>query len=443
MTAAPPRSRRRGDTRRGGRGTVRGVGRRDDRLPRVPVTTARRLLLEGCGLGSSPIKATSRSVISLVRRLGFVQIDSISSVERAHHLIMHARLDSYAPRHLAHHAENTRELFEHWTHDASLVRSDWLPWWSHRLERDRRRFRASAWMRKRLGRRWVRSTREVMALLEAAGPLGVREVHERLDGARSRSTGWWEWSPRKSALEYLWRIGEVAIHSRRGFEKRYDLASRVHGPRHAPPEPEAHRGWACSQALERLGAATPREIAGFLGAISPADAREWCEVAAREGRIEAVRLERLGAGPRLGFARRGWSEVAGSEEIDATPRLLAPFDPLIRDRARTRELFGFDHRFEAFIPAPRRLFGYYAMPVLVGERLVGRLDLASDRGAGSLRVDRAFAEPGGSRREFAGLAREAAARLARQLDLRLDWRARRIAAVPSNLPWVTFSAGAR
>jgi len=419
------------------------VRRGDERLPSVPVRTARRLLLEGCALGSPPLKATSRSVISLVRRLGFVQIDSISSVERAHHLIMHARLDGYAPRHLAHHAEKTRELFEHWTHDASLIRSDWLPWWSHRLERDRRRILASGWMRQRLGSNWARSTREVLALLEESGPLGVREVHERLDGSRPRSTGWWEWSPRKSALELLWRTGEVAIHSRRGFEKLYDLASRVHGARPSPPAAEACRGWACTQALERLGAATAREIAGFLGAVSPAEALEWCNAAAGEGLVEAVLLERLGRPPRPGFARRGWGEVDGSETLDDTPRLLAPFDPLIRDRLRTRELFGFDHRFEAYIPAPRRLFGYYAMPVVVGERIVGRLDLASDRPAGVLRVDRAFAEAGRSRREVAGLATEAAARLASQLDLGLDWRARRITAVPSDLPWVTSSAGAR
>ena len=120
----------------------------------VPVESARRLLLAGCALDRAPARATRARVIGLVRELGFVQVDSISFVERAHHLVFHARLDGYDPAHLAHHAESTREAFEHWTHDASVIRSDWLPWWTHRFERSRVRLRQSAWMRERLGRNW-------------------------------------------------------------------------------------------------------------------------------------------------------------------------------------------------------------------------------------------------------------------------------------------------
>jgi len=360
-------------------------------------------------------------VLRLVHAMGFVQVDSISAVERAHHLIMHSRLDGYQPRQLAHHAERSRTVFEHWTHDASLIRSDWLPWWSHRFERDRARYLKSAWMRQRLGRDWSRTVRQVLDALGASGPMSVRDMHGLMPVKRSRSAGWWEWSPRKAALEYLWRVGEVAVHSRRGFEKVYDLAPRVHGRAPDAPTRESHIEWACVEALERLGAATPREIAAFLGAISPADAAAWCSRAAKEGKVEEVLLERLRRDPRPGFAVRGWKARAGRVRVDSAPRMLAPFDPLIRDRARLLELFGFDYRFEAYVPAARRTHGYYTMPVLAGERLVARLDLATDREAGTLRVDRAWAESGTSATKSMRMAKAAVDRLASQLGVRMDW----------------------
>ena len=392
----------------------------------VTAEAARRLLLEGCALAQPPAPATRARVISVVRALGFIQVDSISSVERAHHLTLHARLDGYDPAMLAVHSENTRTLFEHWTHDASLIRADWLTWWTRRFEASRKRALASDWMSRRLGRNWRQTTREVMRVLESRGPMSLREVHDHLDARHPRSSGWWDWSPQKAALEFLWRTGQVAIHSRRGFEKVYGIASAVHGSLPSTPTPAAHREWACMEALSRLGAATPSEIAGFMGAVSVTEARAWCVAASKEGRIDAVRLERLGRDAMPGVACRGWEAKSSRTVPDRTPRLLSPFDPLIRDRNRTLGLFGLDYRFEAFVPAPKRRYGYYTMPVLVGDRFVCRLDLASDRQSGALRVDRAWAEPGTPRREAGQRAKEAAQRLSGQLGLRLDWKPRSV-----------------
>ena len=388
----------------------------------LPVDAARRLLLAGCALDRAPARATKARVLATVRELGFVQVDSINSVERAHHLILHARLDGYEPAQLSHHAEKSRALFEHWTHDASLIRSDWLPWWTHRFARSRARLRESAWMRERLGRTWKKTIAEVRAALESRGPLATRDFPRPPHLARS--AGWWDWSPHKAALEFLWRTGEVAVHSRRGFEKVYDLAERVHGPIPARPGRDALVAWACTEALARLGAATAREIAHFAWAITPAEASAWCARAATRGETAAVVLERLGRAPRPGFARPDWRRIADAAAPDPTPRLLAPFDPLIRERARLAELFAFDYRFEAFVPAAKRVHGYYTMPVLEGERLVARLDLASDRDTGTLRVDRAWLEPTRARSSANRAARAAATRLAAQLGLKLAWRAR-------------------
>ncbi|MEY4117368.1 MAG: hypothetical protein RLZZ116_696 [Planctomycetota bacterium] len=377
------------------------------------------MLLAGCALGRAPARATKPRVIALIRELGFVQVDSINSVERAHHLILHARLDGYGPAQLAHHTETSRHAFEHWTHDASVIRSDWLPWWTHRFERSRARLRQSAWMRERLGRNWRKTLAEVREALEARGPLATRDFPR--PARLGKSEGWWDWSPHKAALEFLWRTGEVAVHSRRGFEKVYDLAERVHGALPERPPRDALVAWACTSALERLGAATAREIAHFAWAITPAEANAWCGKAAKRGEIAQVSLERLGRAPRPGFARLDWKDAAARAAVDETPRMLAPFDPLIRERGRLAELFGFDYRFEAFVPAAKRVHGYYTMPVLVGDRLVSRLDLASERDAGVLRVSRAWHEPGIAARAAERSARTAAERLAAQLDLKLAW----------------------
>jgi len=381
----------------------------------VPVRDARLMLLAGCALDSAPPRATKARVLDLVRALGFIQVDSINSVERAHHLILHARLEGYKSAHLAHHTEVSRTAFEHWTHDASVIRSDWLPWWTHRFERSRARLRQSAWMRERLGRNWRKTLVEVRAALEERGPLATRDFPR--PARMGPSEGWWDWSPHKAALEFLWRTGEVAIHSRRGFEKMYDLAERVHGSMPDAPARDDLVAWACAAALERLGAATAREIAHFAWAITPAEATAWCAKAAARGEIAQVALERLGRAARPGFARLDWKKAAVRVTPDETPRLLTPFDPLIRDRARLAELFGFDYRFEAFVPVAKRLHGYYTMPVLVGDRLVSRLDLASDRDAGVLRVDRLWHEPSVGARAATVAARASAERLAGQLGL--------------------------
>lgn len=389
----------------------------------VRADEARMLLLAGCALAAPPARSTDARVLAVIRALGYVQVDSISFVERAHHLIMHSRLDGYEPGQLSMHAERHRSIFEHWTHDASLIRADWLPWWSNRFKASRARYLEDSWMRKRLGRNWSKLVDETMDLLRKSGPMGIRDIHDRLASRRRSRGGWWEWTPHRAALEYLWRTGDAAVHSRRGFEKVYDVSSRVYGRVPGPRDAELHVEWACSEALKRLGAGTPRELAGYLNAVSPTDARAWCERTADAGTIERVLLERMGRPAMPGFARKGWRAAARKVRPDDTPRLLAPFDPLVRDRARTLGLFGFNYRFEAFVPRQQRTHGYYTMPVLVGDRLIGRVDLRSERAARRLEVTRAWLEPGNPMRQGSAAMRAAADRLALQLKLKTEWRA--------------------
>jgi uncharacterized protein YcaQ len=364
-------------------------------VPLVPTATARRLLLGAQGLLDDPRrKATADALHELVERMGFVQIDSINVVERAHHLILAARFQGYQPRLLERLLERQRRLFEHWTHDASAIPSSWYPYWKIRFERYRHRVQAHPWWRERIGAEPQKVIDHVRERILREGPLMTRDFEGERTGGEQ---GWWGWKPQKTALEYLWRTGELAIAGRSSFHKVYDLAERVLPAGHAAPRPSdaEHLDWAGRTALERLGVASPDEIAGFWAAISLAEARAWCEQAAARGEIVPVQVEAADGGrPRASWALPDW-EARAAALPPAPPRirLLAPFDPILRDRKRTLRLFDFDYRFEAFVPGQHRKHGYYVLPILEGERLIGRLDPKVHREKGLLEVKGLWWEP--------------------------------------------------
>lgn len=388
--------------------------------PRLTASQARRLLLAGQALlGPAP----PGGLEGLIGQLGYVQLDSINVVERAHHLILGCRRADYDPAQFEALLER-RRLFEHWTHDASAIPLQWYAQWKLRFPRSRARILASPWWRERMGDQAEPMLAMVLERIRREGPLRSADFEHEREG----EAGWWGWKPQKAALELLWHTGELAVASRTHFHKSYDLAERVFPEAHAQPapEPEAHLEWACAGALERLGVATPRELADFWKAVDPADAARWCAAALAAGRIEKLDVEALDGGPdRPCFAVPDWRErLAALDEPEAGITILCPFDPILRDRARTLRLFNFDYRFEAFVPEARRQYGYYVLPVLEGDRLVGRMDAKHHRERGVLEVKGLWWEKG---------IRPAKARLAR-LRLALERLARRIGATDVVLP---------
>jgi uncharacterized protein YcaQ len=387
-------------------------------LPSIPAATARRLLLGAQGLLDDPRrKATADALYELIERIGFVQIDSINVVERAQHLTLAARLQGYRPALLDRLLERERRLFEHWTHDAAAIPAIWYPFWHHRFERYRRRVLANPWWRERVGPEPEKVLAHVRDRLRAEGPLMTKDFEDERPEGTDKT--WWGWKPHKAALEYLWRVGEVAVAGRVSFHKVYDLTERVLPHLHAAPRPSdgEHLEWACRTALERLGVATAGEAAGFWNALSIEEAEAWCQAAAARGEIAEVLVQ---AAPSSDTARRAWAVADWEERAAALPaapprlRLLSPFDPILRDRKRTLRLFGFDYRFEAFVPAPKRLWGYYVLPLLEGDRLIGRADPKLRRDEGLLEIRRVWWEAGvrPSKGRLAGLE-AAVERLAR------------------------------
>ncbi len=383
-----------------------------DRTPlSLAARDARRLLLFAQGLGDPPRRRMDAAAcLSLVERMGFVQVDSVQTVERAHHMILSSRSHGYRQPLLTRLVERDRTLFENWTHDAAVIPTRFFPYWRRRFARERQRFAQSRWWRERAGD-FDRALERVRARLAAEGRLMARDF----DGERNgRSAGWWDWTPSKMALEFLWRTGEVAIAGREGFQKIYDLTERVvpAEARAATPDEAEIIDWACRSALDRLCVATAGELAAFWDLVSVAEARDWI---ARQGPDTLVPVTVAAAEPEMPRIRA--VAVADIEaRLAATPapsaglRLLSPFDPVVRDRRRARRLFGFDYRFEAFTPAARRVYGYYVFPILEGDRMVGRIDIRAARAEGALVLAGLWWEKGTK----PGVARRAA--LDRELD---------------------------
>ena len=356
---------------------------------------AARLLLGAQGLLADPgRRATKAAVRKEIEALGFVQLDSIATVSRAHDLTLRARLADYRPGQLQALLERDRVLFEHWTHDASAIPVAHYAHWRPRFREDEARMRAHAWWNHHFrGTDADTVLHHVRARITEEGPLMSADFeHPEKRGP------WWGWKPQKAALDFLWRSGVLAVRGRRNFHKIYDLAERVHPEAHARPEPdaEAHRAWACGTAASRLVVFTPRELAQFWDAVAPAEAKVWCEGEHAAGRLMAVQVaDAQGGKPQAAFALADWeARLRRQPEAPEGLRLLAPFDPVIRDRDRALRRFGFDYRFEAFVPEPKRQYGYYVLPLLEGTRFVGRLDPKFHRDRGLLEVKGLWWETG-------------------------------------------------
>ncbi len=361
--------------------------------PVLPNAAARRLFLHLHGLAEAPVgPAKGADLAALIARIGFVQVDSITTVERAHHMILAARRPAYRPEALKRLLERDRALFEHWTHDASILPVHLFPYWQLRFARDAQRLQGN-W------KRWFRDGYEaqfdtILNRIAAQGPVTSSDVGK---GEARGKGGWWDWHPSKTALEWLWRTGQLQITRREGFQKVYDLTERVIPLvcRQPCPPVDAVVDWACASALDRLGFATPGEICAYWNAVTPQEARDWCKAELAAGRVTGIAVEGADGGHRHSLARPDvLARAAAAPAPPARLRVLSPFDPALRDRARAERLFGFHYRIEVFVPEAQRRYGYYVFPLLEGARLAGRIDMKARRDAGVLQVRALWPEAG-------------------------------------------------
>lgn len=366
-------------------------------MPPRPLLTnraARRVFLHRHLLGDPPQgPGKGDDLMSVIRALGFVQVDSVNTVERAHHMILFARRPAYRPRHLRPLLETQRLLFEHWTHDAAIVPVEFFPHWRLRFARDEARLhgRWESWQ----GTQYRSEVEKVLAHVTAHGPVRSGDLAE--DRAPGETAGWWNWHPSKTALEYLWRTGQLSVSRREGFTKVYDLTERVIPPEARAPAPtEADSiDWLNHAAITRLGFATSGHVAAFWAHVTPQEAAAWCAAEEAAGRLERIDVQGADGRTRPHYARPGLvAEAEALPEVTGRLRILSPFDPALRDRKRAEFLFGFHYRIEIFVPEPKRRYGYYVFPILEGDRLIGRIDMTARRQDDGLAVKRLWLEPG-------------------------------------------------
>jgi uncharacterized protein YcaQ len=367
---------------------------------------ARALMLAAQGFYNPPRGAPDLGDLQeVIERLGVVQIDTISVVERSQYLVLWSRLGAYDARHLDSLLYPRRAILEYWAHAASI-----LPMSDYAYHR--------AWMLRHASHMWSGHTewlaantavlQETLEAVRARGPLASADF-ERPEGvARS---GPWDWhgpKPNRRALEILWTAGDLMIHSRRGGQKLYDLRERVLAeafgvaiPRDDDlPSHDERRHYLAARTARALGVTIPSWLWDYFRLAPPAktgkraSALDLLQEFERAGLVLPAVIEGIQEPafvtpellPTLDRLRGG--------ETPTGTTLLSPFDNLIWDRLRTRMLFDYEVCFEAYVPPPKRRYGYYCLAILHGNRLVGRIDPKMDRASGALLVHAIYLEPG-------------------------------------------------
>ena len=344
----------------------------------ISLTALRRIAIAAQGYASRSRSGTPAEVEEAIRRLSCVQLDSITAVARSHRITLGSRVGAY-PRETVSRLLGQGRIFEYWAHEACLIPVEEWPLFRSRMTHHH------PW-RGDVVAEHPELAAEVRAAIRERGPLASRDFEGK------GGEGMWNWKPAKTILESLWNAGEIVIAGRvSGFQRLYDLAERVI-PRDIleAPVPDAAtrdrelalRTVRARGALTEAGIVEHWRLKGGAARIRP-----HVDDLVSDGLIERVRVE--DGGDVL---------VAAGTDLDpprpATAALLSPFDNLLWDRPFARRTFGFDHLIEVYKPAPQRQFGYYVLPFLWRDRIVGRADLKSERSDGALVVKALHIEDG-------------------------------------------------
>ncbi len=350
---------------------------------------ARRLWLDRQGLSETPTGSLDdKSLTTIIERLGFVQLDTIRIIARAHDHILWSRNQNYRELMLDELVKK-RKTFEHFTHDASVLPMAFYPYWRRQFERMRARVEDSRWYEMMPPKKLCK---EILTRVATEGPLSTRDFETK---ASKRDKEAWVRPPHKVALDYYWYAGVLATCHRRNFIKHYDVREKVipEALREKSVSDARQVDWLCSNALDRLGFASEGDLQRFWDAMDLDEVKAWTKK--RRKTVTPVEIKTAAGEIYRALAPADIEEkLAGVKAPTSRLRLLNPFDPVIRDRNRLARLFGFDYRVEMFVPTAKREYGYYVYPMLEGDRFVGRIEAKADRKKGKLNVDKLWWEEG-------------------------------------------------
>lgn len=367
---------------------------------------ARRLNLHALGLDAKARKGTTP--LDVLDQLTVLQLDSVNVFERAHYMPVFSRIGAFdksaldalalptyaksavdAPAHERFAVAQQPVISEFWVRQASWIRTDDLPLW---------RFRMANSYRGRRFQEFVNENKKlvdwIMAEMADRGPLTLKDFEHDMN---KRTGNWWGWSPAKSALEYLFATGAITCAGRHNFARRYALPEHVFTPEFAANladkdfDADELERTVIERAIRAEGVTSLAGI-GFSHSDYPSQVKPFVQQLVDAGRVVEVAIE---GWAKPGFVHSDWlPKLAKGDFAPAThTTILSPFDPLVRVRERAIELFDFDYKIEIYVPEPKRVYGYYTLPILHKGELVGRVDLKSDRKAKALLVQSAWHEP--------------------------------------------------
>ena len=348
-------------------------------MPKPPLVldtlSARHLWIRAQRLDSAaPFGAGPAATLAAVQHLGYVQIDTINVIERCHHHILYSRIPAYRRADLAHVQSADKSVFEYWTHALSYVPTADLPFFVPAMKQYRET--PSRWF----GSVTPDEVSKMLKRLRKEGPLSIRDIGD--DELVDKDHPWASRKPSKRVLEMMFFQGLVTVGARQGMVKTYDLMARHFGSMPRPATERQIIAYKLDRAL-RSQAVVSIESICHLDNPSKQAMRELIDSRVRRKLLVPVQIEGAEKVPH-------WAEPATLEASAAGPpnlvHILSPFDPLIIQRKRLKLFFGYDHIFEAYIPAARRQYGYFALPILLGDRIVAALDLKTDRTARKLLI---------------------------------------------------------
>jgi len=362
----------------------------------ITPTLARRLAVSRQRLSGPLPEPTTDNMLSVVRDLNCLQIDPINAVARSHLLVMFSRLGPYAVSDLNKLIYEDRQLFEYWAHCASFVLTEDFQLFDHRMKRYPQREVSKTWLTQN-----DKLRKYVVGHIRKNGPSLSRHLEEEgLDPQSWVSTGWTSGRNISRMLDMLWLSGKIMVTGRDGLQKKWDLTERVlpeWTPRKRMPE-RVREQTAVLKALRALGVGTSRHINYHFIRGSYAYLKKTLVELVDEGRILPVTIAE-GSDSWPGPWYIAADDLPLLEQLQKgewSPRttLLSPFDNLICDRARTEFMWDFFFRIEIYVPKPKRRWGYYVLPILHGDQIIGRIDPEMDRAQGVLTVNAVYPEPG-------------------------------------------------
>lgn len=344
----------------------------------------RHLWLHSTGFGATP--NGQLNLLQMIKDLGFVQLDTIQNVTRAHHHILWSRNQNYREEMFDQLLATRQDIFEHFTHDASVLPTEFYPMWKRQFKRRKARMDSSKYYGGKVG---PKGREDIKAKIAAQGALSTHAFDSKVKGKKQM----WDRPPHKVALDYMWNAGELSTSHRVNFRKYYDLTEKVI-PADILSQNIADKDqikWLCEQAMHRLSVATLKEVKQFWEGADIKEVRAWAD----QHNLVAVKWQ---------LANGDWADSFATEDIEqrlaqlqkpsTRLRIVNPFDPTIRDRERVKNMFGFDYKIEIFVPAAKRKWGYYVYPLLEGDKFVGRIELKADRKKSALSIVNFWQEDG-------------------------------------------------